>query len=80
MFAAYQYESSQGLSTRTCDASAETDLLRIKPDDKGRYVDHLLPYANMPLADKDTGVVDRLCETELVHLGLQAALHEVLDL
>jgi hypothetical protein len=32
------------------------------------------------LADQDTGVVDRLGETELVDAGLEAALQEVLDL
>jgi hypothetical protein len=32
------------------------------------------------LADEDTGVVDRLGETELVDAGLEAALQEILDL
>lgn len=35
---------------------------------------------DVALLDQDTGVVDRLGETELVDTGLQAALQEVLDL
>jgi hypothetical protein len=35
---------------------------------------------DVALLDEDTGVVDRLGETELVDTGLQAALQEVLDL
>lgn len=34
----------------------------------------------MALADQDTGVVDGLGETELVHAGLKTALQEVLNL
>lgn len=34
----------------------------------------------MALLDQDTGVVDRLGETELVDAGLETALQEVLDL
>jgi len=35
---------------------------------------------DVTLADQDTGVVDRLGETELVDAGLETALQEVLDL
>ena len=35
---------------------------------------------NVPLADKDTSVVDTLGQTELVHTGLQPTLQEILDL
>jgi hypothetical protein len=35
---------------------------------------------DVALADQDTGVVDRLGETELVDAGLETALEEVLDL
>ena len=34
----------------------------------------------MPLSDQNTGVVDRLGETEPVHTGLKTALQEILDL
>lgn len=34
----------------------------------------------MTLADEDTGVVDRLGETELVDAGLKTALQEILNL
>lgn len=36
--------------------------------------------ATHPLADEDTGVVDRLGEARLEDLGLETALHEVLGL
>ena len=35
---------------------------------------------DVALLDQDTGVVDGLCETELVDAGLQTALQEILDL
>lgn len=35
---------------------------------------------DVSLLDEDTGVVDRLGETQLVNAGLEAALEEVLDL
>jgi hypothetical protein len=57
-----------------------TNLLGVKPDDERRDVDHLLANTDVPLADEDTGVVDGLGEAELVDLGLQTTLHEVLDL
>ena len=41
---------------------------------------HLLPHTDVSLLDEDTGVVNRLGEPELEHLGLQPALHEVLGL
>ena len=34
----------------------------------------------MPLLDEDTGMVNRLGESEFEHLGLESALHEVLGL
>ena len=33
----------------------------------------------MPLPDEDTGVVDALGESQFEDLGLETALHEVLD-
>ena len=44
------------------------------------FSSHLLPHADVSLLDEDTGVVNRLGETKLEHLGLQPALHEVLGL
>ena len=41
---------------------------------------HLLPHADVSLLDENTGVVNRLGEPELEHLGLEPALHEVLGL
>ena len=41
---------------------------------------HLLPHADVSLLDEDTGVMNRLGESELEDLGLQPALHEVLGL
>ena len=35
---------------------------------------------DVPLADENTGMVDRLCEARLEDLSLEAALQEVLDL
>lgn len=55
-------------------------LLRVEADHEGGHVDDLLADADVALADEDTGVVDRLGETELVDTGLETALKEVLDL
>ncbi len=35
---------------------------------------------NVPLLDEHAGVVDGLCKPELVHLRLQPALQQILDL
>ena len=40
-----------------------THLLRVQSDDERRNVDHLLSDTDVPLPDKDTGVVDGLGET-----------------
>jgi hypothetical protein len=42
--------------------------------------DHYRRIPDVALADEDTGMVDRLGETELVDAGLETALQEVLDL
>lgn len=55
-------------------------LLGVEPDDEGGHVDHLLADADVPLPDEDAGVVDGLGQPQLEHLGLEAALQEVLDL
>lgn len=55
-------------------------LLGVETDHERGNVDDLLADADVALADQDTGVVDRLGETELVDTGLQAALEEILDL
>jgi hypothetical protein len=55
-------------------------LLGVKTDDERGNVDDLLADADVTLADQDTGVVDRLGETELVDAGLEAALQEILSL
>ena len=53
---------------------------RVEPDDKRGDVDDPAADADVALADEDAGVVDRLGEARLEDLGLQAALHKVLDL
>ena len=41
---------------------------------------YLLPDADVSLSDQHSGVVNRLGESELEHLGLEPPLHEVLGL
>ena len=67
--------STKGRGEREVDV-----LLRIETDDERGNVDNLLADADVTLADQDTGVVDRLGETELVDAGLEAALQEILSL
>jgi len=55
-------------------------LLRVQTNNERRNVDNLLSDTDVALADKNTGVVNRLCETELVDTSLEAALEEILDL
>lgn len=67
--------STEGRGERKVDV-----LLRVETDDERGNVDDLLADADVTLADQDTGVVDRLGETELVDAGLEAALQEILSL
>jgi len=55
-------------------------LLGVETDDERRNVDDLLSDSDVALADQDTGVVDRLGETELPDTGLETTLKEILDL
>lgn len=55
-------------------------LLRVETDDERGHVDDLLADTDVALADENTGMVDRLGETELVDTSLQATLKEILDL
>lgn len=55
-------------------------LLGIETNDERRDVDNLLADTDVSLADEDTGVVDRLGETELVNAGLKTTLQEILNL
>ena len=55
-------------------------LLGVETDDEGGNVDDLLANADVALTDQDTGVVDRLGETELVDAGLETTLQEILNL
>jgi len=54
-------------------------LLGVGTDQKAGYVDNLFSDADVSLADEDTGVVDRLGETELENNGLETSLQKVLD-
>lgn len=54
-------------------------LLGVETDDEGGDVDDLAADADVALADEDTGVVDGLCESDLVHLRLQTTFQEVLN-
>jgi len=55
-------------------------LLAVQSHQEGGYIDDLLADADVTLADEDTGVVDRLGESQLEDLGLEPPLQEVLDL
>jgi len=55
-------------------------LLRVETDDERGNVDNLLADADVTLADENTGVVNRLGETELVNTSLETALKEIFDL
>jgi hypothetical protein len=70
-----------GTATTVGRLEREVDvLLRVETDNERGNVDDLLADADVALADKDTGVVDRLGEAELEDLGLETALKEVLGL
>ena len=43
-------------------------------------VQYLFPDPDVSLADENSGVMDRLGQSQLEHLGLQSPLHEVLSL
>jgi len=62
----------------------DIDLLLIRASAEavslGDRVSYLLPDADVPLSDEDTGVVDGLGEPELENLGLETTLQEVLNL
>ena len=73
--------ATAGASTTEGRSKSKVDvLLRVETDDERGDVDNLLANTDVPLADEDTGVVDRLGEAELEHLGLETTLQEVLGL
>ena len=53
-------------------------LLGCCTDVERRNVHKLVAHTDVALTDKDTGVVDALGETLLVHLGLEASLQQLL--
>lgn len=55
-------------------------LLGVETDNERGNVDDLLADTDVALADENTGVVNRLGETELVDTSLQAALKEIFNL
>lgn len=68
-------------STTKWRAQCEVDvLLGVETDDERRNVDDLLTNTDVSLTDENTGVVDRLGQTELVDTGLQTTLQEILNL
>lgn len=70
-----------GTTTTKGRGQGEVDvLLGVETDHERGNVNDLLADTDVALADQDTGVVDRLGETELVDTGLETALKEILDL
>lgn len=70
-----------GATTTKGRGQREVDvLLGVETDHERWDVDDLLADTDVALADQDTGVVNRLGETELVDTGLETALKEILDL
>lgn len=70
-----------GTTTAKGRGQREVDvLLGVETDHERGDVDDLLADTDVALADQDTGVVDRLGETELVDTGLETTLKEILDL
>merc|ERR1712189_103359 len=55
-------------------------LLGVESDHVCWDVDNLFADADVALLDQHTGVMDRLGESKLEDLGLEATLQEVLDL
>lgn len=53
-------------------------FLGVGSHEEGRNVDELLANTNVLLSNQYSGVVDRLGQVKLEHLGLKSALHEVL--
>jgi hypothetical protein len=66
-------------TTKRTRQSKVNMLLTIQSHNERRNIDDLLPDADMSLLDQDSGVMDGLGETELVHAGLQSSLQEVFD-
>ena len=51
-------------------------LLAVSTHEEGGGVHNLLAHADVALLDQHTRVVNRLCEAELEHDGLETALEE----
>ena len=74
--------SSDTTGASTTEGRGESEvnvLLGIETDDEGWDVDDLLADANVSLADQDTGVMDRLGETQLVDASLETTLQEIFN-
>jgi hypothetical protein len=73
--------NTAGTSTTKWRAQGEIDvLLGIETNNEGGNVNDLLANADVSLTDENTGMVDRLGETELVDARLQTTLQEILNL
>ena len=54
-------------------------LLAVQSHSETGHVDNLLANTDVSLLDQDSGVVDRLGETELVDTGLKTSFQEIFD-
>lgn len=71
--------NTTGTSTTEWGGLGEVNvLLGVQSNNERWDVDNLLTNSNVSLGDQDTGMVDRSGQTQLVNLGLQTSLQEVL--
>ena len=70
--------NTSGATTSEGRVLGELDvLLRVHVNHEGGGVHDLATDANVSLSDQDASVVDRLGKTELEHLGLKSAVHQL---
>lgn len=68
-------------STTEWRGSSEVDVLfRFQSNHERWNVDDLLTDSNVSLGNQNSGVVDRLGQTQLVDLGLQSSFQEIFNL
>lgn len=72
--------STWSSTTEWRSSSKVNVLFRFQSDHEGWNVDNLLTNSNVSLSDQDSGVVDRLGQTQLVDLSLQSSFQEIFNL